>query len=134
MMHAVIEAQGETTPANAQTRSGDFNDRRWIQQSLRRYPRTADDETAGIPHFPAEGNHLDVGLAGGSDGFREKGTRFRKEHSRHLRPKPHDAGLFRGHSPANLRALLAVALVPGALSIGGFGRPGAACFTSNGGC
>ena len=135
MMHEINEAKGETTSASAETRLGNFNRRRRVEELLRQYPRTADDEAAGIRHFLATGKHLDVGLVGGSDEFKEKVRCFRKEHSRHFRPKPHDAGLSSGHSRADRSALLAVSLVPGAISNAGFGRPGAACFTtSNGGC
>ena len=135
MMHEIIEAKGETTSASAQIRLGDFNNQRRIEQLLRRYPRTADGKTAGIRHFLATGKQLDVGLVGGSDEFREKVRRFRKERSRHLRPKPHDAGLSGGHSRADRSALLAVSLMPDANSNAGFDRPSEACFTtSTGGC
>jgi hypothetical protein len=135
MMHEIIEAKGETTSASAETRLGDFNKRRRMEELLRRYPGTADDETARIRHFLAKGTHLDVGLVGGSDELGEKVRRFRTEHSRHLRPKPHDAVVPGGHYRADRSALLAVSLMPEAISNAGFGRPGAACFTSSkGGC
>ena len=129
MMHEIIETKGETTSASAETRSGDFNKRRRMEELLRRYSRTADHETAG--NFLAKGIHLDVGLVGGSDELGEKIGRFRTEHSRHLRPKPHDAGLPGGHPRTDRSALLAASLMPGAISNAGFGRPGAACFTSS---
>lgn len=135
MMHEIIEAKGETPSASAETRLGDFNKRWRVEELLRQYPRTADDETGGIRHFLATGKHLGLGLVGGSDEFREKVTRVRQERSRHLRPKPHDAGLSGGHSWADRSALLAVSLMPSAISNGGFDGPSAACFTtSNGGC
>ena len=135
MTHEIIEAKGETTSANAETRLGDFNKQRRIKELLRRYLRTADDETAGIRHFLAKGTYVDVGLLGGSDELGEQVRRFRTEQSRHLRPKPHDAGLPGGHSRAGRSALLAVSLMPGAISNAGFGRSGAACFrSSKGGC
>jgi len=135
MTHEIIEAKGETTSASAETRLGDFNNRLQMEESLRQNPRVADDETAGIRHFLAKGTHLDVGLVGGSDELGEEVRRFRTERSRHLRPKPHDAGLPDGHSRADHSALLAVSLMLGAISNAGFGRSGAACFTSSkGGC
>ncbi len=134
MMHEIIEAKGETTFASAETRLGDFNKRRRVEELLRQHPITADNETAGIRRFLATGMHLDVGLVGGSDEFREKVRRFRKERSQQLRPKPHDAGLSGGHSLADCSALLAVSLMPSAISNAGFDRPRAACFTTTGGC
>lgn len=135
MMHEIIEAKEETTSASADTRLGDFNKRRRVKELLRQYPRTADGKTAGIRHFLATGKHLDVGLVAGSDQFREMVRRFHKERSRHLRSKPHDAGLSAAHSRADRSALLAVSLMPSAISNAGFERPSAACFTtSNGGC
>jgi len=133
-MHEITEAKGETTFASAATRLADFNKRRRMEELLRRRPRTADHETAAIRHFLAKGAHLHAGLVRGSDEFGEMARRLLTEHSRHFRPKPHDAGLSGGQSPADRSALLAVSLMPGAISDAAFGCPGAACFTtSNGG-
>ena len=89
----VVEVR-DITASRPEVKLGDPAKRDRIEQLLRKYPDTSEDEVAEIRHFLATGNHLDVGLVAGSDQLKEKVQRFRKEHRQHFRLKFREAMMF----------------------------------------
>lgn len=90
----VVEVRDVHTSSKLDPAFSDPGRRAHIEELLRLYPHTSEDETAEIIAFLKHGKHLDVGLVSASDEFEQKVALIRRENQALFRVSPVEGTAF----------------------------------------